>query len=213
MDALFLFVFILIIIVICIIAYFTIITYDAIQSKSQEQNAMKNSLEQEQLQRVGNTANVVSQVNNTHSLMYTALTSNATNLDNTANNFTMSMNSNIDGMNTNMSELDMQYRIALGMSVEQQTSANRAAKKYDNMNNGINSIFNMSSPKDVELVRHVTATMGMTAQDLQTNSLTVNNDINLGNLWKISKVNNNICFINNGATIACMDNIASKIHA
>ena len=171
-------------------------------------NTLSTKLNNESTTRAATLTNVVDQVNDVNDSIYGAVTSNANLLRSGAIYFNSQLNSNVNSINSNVNMLQNQQNSinsGLGRFMVFKANADGSGPSVP-----LAALPGIANP-DVQLIQHVTSTMGMTVNDLHAGTMTVNGDLNLRNNWKLQTQGDQLCFVHGINTVACLSDGAEKL--
>ena len=183
-------------------------TTTAVANTTAQETALNNQLITEAATRQATYSNIVGQVNNVNDLIHGAISQNARDVQATSIYFNSGLSSNVTAINSNLSKIQ-----------QQQNSINSGLGKFMSFKQNADGsgppvlladLPGVAHP-DVQLIQHVTATMGMKVNDLHTDIMTINGDLNLQTNWKVQTQGNSLCFVHGMNTVACLSDATQKL--
>jgi hypothetical protein len=183
-------------------------TTTAVADTTARETALNNQLITEAATRQATYSNIVGQVNNVNDLIHGAVSQNARDVQATSIYFNSGLSSNVTAINSNLSKIQ-----------QQQNSINSGLGKFMSFKQNADGsgppvlladLPGVANP-DVQLIQHVTATMGMKVNDLHTDIMTINGDLNLQTNWKVQTQGDRLCFVHGMNTVACLSDATQKL--
>jgi hypothetical protein len=170
--------------------------------------SLSSNLAKESSTRIATLQEVVGQVNKLNDSIYGAIQSNATYMQAAALDFDTQLISNVTLINNNINGLQQttnSINSGLGKFLAFKQNADGTGPPVT-----LGALPGVANP-DVQLIQHVTATMGMTVNDLHADSVTLGGDLNLPKSWKLQAQGSNLCFVHGMNTVACLSDAAQKL--
>ena len=153
-------------------------------------------------------SNVVDQINDVNDTIYGAVAENTRQIQSASSYFNSELITNVNTINSNINGLQQQQNSinsGLGKFMVFKTNSDGTGPTVP-----LAALPGVAQP-DVQLIQHVTSTMGMTVNDLHADTMTINGDLNLPKSWKLQTQDGNLCFVHGMNTVACLSDAAEKL--